>query len=367
LKRTLKGTLAALVLLAAVALFAPAAMAASDTPGAVYALTNSPAGNAVLVYGRGGDGALSPAGSFATGGAGSGAGLGSQNAVIVSDDQQWLFAVNAGSNSISSFRIRPGQRLELVDTAPSGGSMPTSVTFHEGLLYVLNAGAPNNLAGFTVAGDGTLTPLADSTRPLSADSTSPAQVGFDDDGTTVIVTERATNLVDTYTVGSDGRLTGPLVHPSAGPTPFGFAVDKRNTLFVSEAGAGGGASSYRIGADGSLTPVSSMVMTGQRAACWAVVTKNGRYGYVTNAGTGNISGFRIGRDGSASLLNADGVTAVTGGNPTDVGVSNDSRFLYALVNATNSIAVFAIQADGSLTPRASLTGNPGGLAGLAAY
>jgi 6-phosphogluconolactonase len=226
---------------------------------------------------------------------------------------------------------------------------------------------PNNITGFRVAGDGTLTPLPDSTRPLSAGSTSPAQVGFDDAGSTVIVTERATNLVDTYTVGSDGRLTGPVVHPSAGPTPFGFAVDKRNTLFVSEAGAGGGASSYRVGGDGSLTPGSSMVMTGQRAACWAVVTGNGRYGYVTNAGTGNISGFRIGQGGSAALLNAEGVTAVTGGNPTDVGVSHDSRFLYALVNATNSIAVLAIEADGSLTPRASLTGNPAGLAGLAAY
>jgi 6-phosphogluconolactonase len=367
LKRMLRGTLAALVVLATGALFAPAAMAASDPPGAVYTLTNSPAGNAVLVYARGEDGSLTPAGSFATGGAGSGAGLGSQNAVIVSDDQEWLFAVNAGSNSISSFRIRPGQRLELIDTAPSGGSMPTSVTFRRGLLYVLNAGVPNNVTGFRVAGDGTLTPLPDSNRPLSADATSPAQVGFDNDGSTVIVTERATNLVDTYTVDGDGRLTGPSVHPSAGPTPFGFAVDKRNTLFVSEAGAGGGASSYRVGADGSLTRVSSMVMTGQRAACWAVVTKNGRFGYVTNAGTGNISGFRIGRDGSASLLNPDGVTAVTGGNPTDAAVSNDSRFLYALVNATGSIAVLAIGADGSLTPRASLTGNPAGLAGLAAY
>ncbi len=367
LQRTLRGTLAALVVLATVALFAPGAIAFSDTAGAVYVLTNSPAGNAVLVYGRGGDGSLTPAGSFATGGTGSGAGLGSQNAVTVSDDHRWLFAVNAGSNSISSFRIRPGQILELVGTAPSGGSMPTSVAFHRGLLYVLNAGVPNNVTGFAVTGDGALTPLPDSSRPLSAASTSPAQVGFDDEGTAVIVTERATNRVDTYTVGSDGRLTGPFVHPSAGPTPFGFAVDKRNTLFVSEAGAGGGASSYRVGADGSLALVSSMVMTGQRAACWAVVTKNGRYGYVTNAGTGNISGFAIGQDGSASLLNADGVTAVTGGNPTDVGVSADSHFLYALVNTTNSIAVLAIGADGSLEPLPSLTGNPAGLTGLAAY
>jgi hypothetical protein len=57
-------------------------VASAGAPGAVYALTNSTAGNAV-VYDRGGDGSLSPAGSYATGGAGTGAGLGSQGAVIV--------------------------------------------------------------------------------------------------------------------------------------------------------------------------------------------------------------------------------------------------------------------------------------------
>jgi len=181
------------------------------------------------------------------------------------------------------------------------------------------------------------------------------------------VTERATNRIDTYVVERDGRLTGPFVHPSAGPTPFGFAVTKRNTLLVSEAGAGGGASSYRVGDHGALTPVSSMVMTGQRAACWAVVTKDGKFGYVTNAGTGNISGFAIGHDGSARLLNADGVTATTGGNPTDAALSHDSRFLYARVAGTSSIAIFAIGHDGALAARPALTGTPDGLAGLAAY
>jgi 6-phosphogluconolactonase (cycloisomerase 2 family) len=107
-------------------------------------------------------------------------------------------------------------------------------------------------------------------------------------------------------------------------------------------------------------------MTGQRAACWAVVTKNGRYGYVTNAGTGNISGFAIDEDGSASLLDADGVTAVTGGNPTDAAVSHDGQYLYARVAARNEIAIFRIGSDGSLAPEPPLEGTPAGLAGLAA-
>lgn len=340
--------------------------AGADAPGAIYALSNSPSGNAVLVYDRGADGSLTPSGSFATGGNGTGAGLGSQGAVIVSDDQRLLFAVNAGSNSVSSFRILPAG-LELIDAAPSGGVMPTSVAFRSGLLYVLNAGVPNNVSGLLVSSTGKLTPLAGSERPLSAASTSPAQVGFSDDGATLIVTERATNLIDTFAVGADGMLSGPIVHPSAGPTPFGFAVDKRNTLVVSEAGAGGGASTYRVGSDAGLIPTSSMIMTGQRAACWAVVTRNGRYGYVTNAGTGNISGLAIEADGTASLLNADGVTAITGGNPTDMALSHDGRFLYARVAAFSQIAVFRINADGSLTPRPPLVGTPAGLAGLGGF
>lgn len=338
---------------------------AADAPGAVFALTNAASGNAVVMYSRAGDGSLTAAGSFATGGLGSGAGISSQNAVIVSDDQRMLFAVNPGSNSISSFIIRP-DRLELAGTAPSGGTNPTSVTFQQGRLYVLNAGVPNNVTGFNVTRKGQITPIPGSTRPLSAANTNPAQVGISDDGAALIVTERAGNLIDVYTIEDDGQLTGPFVHPSAGPVPFGFAIDKRNTLFVSEAGAGGGASSYRIGENGSLTVVSGMQMTGQRAACWAVVTPNGRYGYVTNAGTGNISGFAIAQDGSAALLNADGVTAVTGGNPTDVALSHNGQYMYVRVGALGQIAEFAINADGSLTALAPLTGIPP-LAGLAAY
>jgi 6-phosphogluconolactonase len=288
-----------------------------------------------------------------------------QGAVIVSDDERLLFAVNAGSNSIS-FRIRH-DGLEFVDSAPSGGSMPTSVAYRRGLLYALNAGAPNNISGFRVDGHGNLNPILGSARPLSAASTSPAQVGFGADGDTIVVTERATNVVDTYTVSRSGRLTGPFVHASAGPTPFGFAVTKPNTLLVSEAGTGGGASTYRIGDAGALTPVSSMIVTGQRAACWAVTTNDGRFGYVTNAGTGNISGFAIERDGSASLLDADGVTGITGGNPTDAALSEDSRFLYARVAATSEIAVFRIGSDGSLAKLPSLTSTPDGLAGLAGF
>src|SRR5207247_14319 len=88
-------------------------------------------------------------------------------------------------------------------------------------------------AGSPVVGrDASLTLIAGSERSLSGADTGPAEVGFGDDGKAVIVAEKATNRIDVYVVGADGLLSGPTVFPSAGPTPFGFAVDKRNTLLV---------------------------------------------------------------------------------------------------------------------------------------
>jgi 6-phosphogluconolactonase (cycloisomerase 2 family) len=349
------------------ALAAQGSAHASGDAGAVYSITNSPINNEILIYTRAGDGSLHAAGAVATGGTGTGSGLGSQSALALSDDQRWLFAVNAGSNSLSVFRVASHGRLALVQVVASGGTMPTSVAARNGLVYVLNAGVPNNVSGFRVDSRGRLTPIDNSIGALGAPSTAPAQVGFSEDGGTLIVTERSTNSITTFAIDGDGLLDGPYVTPSAGPTPFGFAVTKRNTLLVSEAGTGGGASTYTIGDTPQIDPASSMLMTGQRAACWAVVTKNGRYGYVSNAGTGNVSGFRIHQDGTAALLDADGVTAVTGGNPTDMALSHNSQYLYVRVAALGTIAIFRVGTDGSLAPVASNVALPSSAAGLAGF
>src|SRR2546423_5091107 len=72
---------------------------AGTASGVVYTLSNRAKGNAVLVFRRESDGSLSPAGRFTTGGTGTGAGLGSQGAVVLHGDR--LFAVDAGSDQIT--------------------------------------------------------------------------------------------------------------------------------------------------------------------------------------------------------------------------------------------------------------------------
>jgi 6-phosphogluconolactonase (cycloisomerase 2 family) len=336
----------------------------------VYALTNAPAptGNAVMVWNRAADGSLTPAGSYATGGLGSGAGLGSQGAIILSKDNRWLFAVNAGSNEISSFQVNDNG-LTLIGKVASGGTLPTSLTADHDLLYVLNAGGTGNISGFVISKRGRLAPIPDSTRPLSSAASAPGQVQFSPDGGLLVVTEKATNLIDTFVVDRDGRASGPATHASSGATPFGFAFSKRGDLVVSEANGvpgGSAASSYDLDDEGNVQVVSGSVATNQGAACWVVITKNGRYAYTANAASGSISGFRLGRDGSLSLLNADGRTGVTGDNPSDMALSQNSQFLYVRIGRTGSIAGFEVQADGGLQPVAGSNGLPANSAGIIA-
>jgi 6-phosphogluconolactonase len=353
------------LILAALGIAATGAMASS--PGAVYTLTNDPAGNAVKAFQRSGDGSLSPAGEFATGGTGTGAGLGNQGALVL--DGRRLFAVNAGSDSISSFRVsRDG--LELIDTDPSGGDQPISLTVDDGLLYVLNAGGAGDITGHTISRHGALSPLVGSTRPLSGPGSGPAQVSFDPRGETLVVTEKNTNLIDTYDVDSEtGLASGPNPQPSAGATPFGFGFDGRGHLIVSEAFGGApdqsAVSSYAV-EDGLIDVITPSAGTTETAACWIVVTKNGRFAYTTNTGSGSISGYRVSQGGTLTLLDADGQTGLTGPGPIDMALTGNSRFLYSLNSGDGTISGFRVNADGSLAPIGGASGVPTVATGLAA-
>ncbi|MCP5299828.1 MAG: beta-propeller fold lactonase family protein [Chromatiaceae bacterium] len=325
--------------------------------GAVYTMSNAPEGNSVLVFDRAANGRLSPAGEFDTGGLGTGSGLGDQSAVIIDPAQRWLFVVNAGSDDVSVFAIEE-DGLSLVDQVHSGGQVPISLTYAHDLLYVLNAGGSvggaDSISGFHVGADGSLTPIVGSTQALSAANTGPAQIAFNADGDVLVVTEKATNLIDTFVVDGDGVAGPAMSHASEGPTPFGFAFAKRDQVIVSEAAGGAAdassASSYRLGKDGSLEPISSTVPTTESAACWAVVTNDGRYVYTTNAASGTLSGYSIGFDGSLQLLDKNGVTGRTGkgSGPLDMVVSSDGRNLYTLNGASDQIGGFRLKADGGL-------------------
>ncbi len=342
---------------AGLAVIAPAP-ALAHGGGAVFTETNASA-NAVQAYAQAGDGTLTPAAAYPTGGSGTGAaGLGSEGALAL--DRGWLLAVNAGSNDVSAFRVR-GTHLVLVNRVPSGGTTPNSVTLDHGIAYVLNSGGTGNISGFKLTRNG-LVPLSGATQPLSSATAGAVQVSFTPAGDQLVVSEKGANTIDTYPVDRWGRAGPGTAHASAGAAPFGFAFGRHDSLLVTEAGASA-LSSYQLDPFATIT---ASLLNGQGAACWAASTRSGRLVYTANAATDSISAYSVAWDGSLALVTPGGATAqlAAGTHPLDEAISRD-RTLYVNGGNTGTINAFRINGNGSLTSLGSVSGLPAGFGGLA--
>ncbi len=383
--RPLLSLTAVVIAFAIISPFVTEARGEDNGPGAVYTITNATTGNAVLAWHRDERGDLTALGPFFTGGLGTGGkepdfALANASALILSQDGHWLFAVNPGSDDVSLFSANE-KGLTLADRVPSGGRLPISVAVSGNLLYVLNAGGndggTDNISGFTVSSKGHLAAIPNSTRPLSSAATNPAEVRFNRHGSVLVVTERVANNIDTFIVNHDGLLNGPVVNAEpvlnpAGPTnPFGFDFDARGGLFVSDdfndQPGLAAASSFRVGEKGVLIPVSANVQSGGSGACWVAVSGDSRYAYVVNAVSSTISTYAI-DPSTEKIVLASTVAGPT--NPTDVGLSHDGKFLYALApdetGSTPGILGYKVdQKTGALTAIPGLTGLPNTIDGLA--
>jgi 6-phosphogluconolactonase (cycloisomerase 2 family) len=338
----------------------------------VFVQTNELTGNKIAVYDRRHDGSLVRAGTYPTGGVGGNAApgtasdrLASQGSLTYDGRHRLLIAVNAGSDTISAFRVL-GDRLRLVDVEPSGGQFPASVDVHGDLAYVLNSGGAGIVQGFRVGRHG-ITPIAGSARSLGlANSnppnflTSPGQVGFTPDGGKLLVTTKASgSLIDVFAVGSDGFLsTTPVANPSATPAPFAFTFDPSGRLVSGEAGTSS-VTTYAIQPAGTLTDPKSQ-SDGQMALCWII--RVGGFFYVTNTASDNVSSFRIDPTGQPVLLAA--VAATT--NPGPIDLASSGRFLYVQTGTNGTVDGFSVQPDGALVPIGSVDDLPPGIEGIAA-
>jgi 6-phosphogluconolactonase len=336
---------------------------------AVYVQTNDAADNEVVAFRRSDDGTLAPSGRYSTGGLGTGEPhLASQGSVVLTDDGRFLLVVNAGSEELSVFAIEP-DGLRLTARIGSGGSTPTSVAVRGELVYVLNNGTPS-LCGFRLV-DGTIASLEGSERPLSSPDADPAQVGFTVDGSGLIVTERGTNSISSYAVDGQGHAHGPTSLRSPGETPYGFDVTASGVLVVTEAfgGATGAAaaSSYAVRAADDIAPISGSVGDTRSEVCWAAVTNDGRFVYVTNFGDGTVSSYAIADDGALELREAvAGSTGEGQKGVRDEAISRDGRYLYAIDADAQKVFGWTVGENGDLEMVGAFDGVPATVAGLAA-
>jgi 6-phosphogluconolactonase (cycloisomerase 2 family) len=358
-----------------------AALTAGSAAGAgrahdelVFVQTNENTGNRIVVYEVGDDGHLDAAGTYATGGLGGAATpgtesdrLASQGSLVYDEQHRLLIAVNAGSDSVSTFGLHK-DRLELEDVVPSGGDFPASIAVHRNIVYVLNAGNTGIVQGFRIAGDG-LRPIEGSARSLglaNADPpdflTSPGQVGFTPDGRQLVVTTKASgSLIDVFAVEPNGMLSAAPVHNvSATPVPFAFTFTPNGRLAVGEAGAST-VTTYVVNGDGTTTDPKSFP-DGQAALCW--ILRVGQYYYVSNTASNTLSAYTIAANGQPALVGATGIVAMTEPGPIDLTSPSGSRFLYAQIGS-GVVDEFRVNDDGTLTKLDAVTGLPPGMEGIA--
>ena len=335
------------------------ASAATGVVGHLYVNDNTAGTNTIAAFDRHADGTLTPlhGSPFAAGGAGTGTGIGSQGALQVTSDGNYLLAVDAGSNQISVLRINSDGELRPVGGGPvsSGGLEPVSIAVHDDLVYVANAGdGGSNYTGFTLNPGGHLRPLAGSTVSLP-DGSSPGDVLFNGDGTRLVGARVGTSLIDSFVVGPDGLLTPAPASPFAaqGPGPFGseFRPTNGTQLFVSNAHGGtnnGTVSAFGDASDGTLTSIGSSPFPDlQTAPCWVEISHDGQFLFTVNTASNSISRYAIAADGSLSLLGSTSLGSTSLG-AEDARLGPDGDTLWVVDTGAKAVSAFAVS-GGDLT------------------
>jgi len=342
----------------------------------LYVLSNQTK-NSVLRFSVSDEGRIQHAGEFFTSGKGIRQSLGNQGALFIDAKDNLLFTVNPGSHEVSSFRIVK-QGLTLLNTISSGGEMPVSVAQRGNFVYVLNQGAdksPSNVSGFAIQGNGTLQPLAGSTRMLSAALSEPAQVLFTPIAHKIIVTEVGQNKIDVFSLNpSTGLLSNPVFNNSYGVGPFGFDFDSSGNLLVSNEGRDRTASvtTYRIGSDNKLRLLSAPVFApNQKASCWLETLKLGKLNLavVTNTASDTVSLYNVSSDGKVRVASA--IAARSGPEPIDLTIFRKNRLVGILNGETASslnVAIFSIVNGKTVQLRriGAIGGLPKGSSGIVA-
>lgn len=334
------------------------------TPG-VYTLSNEAAGNAVVAYTRATNGNLTRRGTFTSTGNGSGSGLSSQGGLVFQASTQRFFGVNAGDDTFSMYSLAADGSLTELAKMASGGVKPTSITVYGPYVYVVNVGSASvdaNISGFMVSGN-TISAIGGSTQALSVAQPNPGQIGFTPDGKFLIVTEKATSKLDVFPV-TNGVAAAATVQSSSGLTPFAFVFSPERYLVVAEVGSSGSGpnssvSSYGIGNDGTLTPITSSLATNQAAACWVAI--GGGTAYVANAGSASLSVVNVDTQGNLTL---NGSPVAAGSAPIDLALTPDNGYLYSLAGGSHDIHIYEVNPDGTLNPKATLSNVTQRAAGL---
>jgi len=390
--------------------------------------------NAVVHYRWSATGMLTEVERVPTGGAGSGVispiyhisrpndfeGSGS---IILTPDRRFLFATNAGDNSVSSFAISEDGELKLVNTrrtgnATSGGAKSLAYAPSSKTLFIVHTVGPDYVRLMSVDGEGKLTPRLEKYSVSTAEW--PNRVPtmavlspdgrflilgttFDEfpsrknpdgslilwiprpDGTLHVIASNAPDPVGlvVFPVDASGTLGTPSFQDARGASPFyiAFLHGRPDTLVIGYA-VSDAVSLGKIDADGKIS-IGPLVKINTNSGvpselCWLAVSPDDRFVFSTDFGYSYISSFRIDGNGlsiakdPASLnVPGDGTFRAIDGSvssgPSDSWISPDGKYLYQIYGNASKLVGYATKPDGSLEEVSSVAipyNSPEGLAGF---
>ncbi|MEV8393908.1 MULTISPECIES: beta-propeller fold lactonase family protein [unclassified Streptomyces] len=334
---------------------------------AVFVQNDRVEGNQVIAYTREADGSLHKRAIYGTGGKGGVLGgsvvdhLASQGSLTYDHHHKLLYAVNAGSNTVTVFAVE-GDRLHRKQVIESGGVFPVSVTAHGDRVFVLNAREGGSIQGFRLK-EGKLHRVEAWHRALHLNTGAapefthtPGQVAFTPEGDQLVVTTKlGGNSIEIFHLSREGKLSHkPVVDSKPGAQPFGLTFDEQKRLVVAD-GVENALLTFRIHKDGRTTLVDA-APTGEQATCW--VSRTGDHFFASNAGSNTVTRFRQDREARLERLG----NTPTGVGTVDSSITPDGHFLYVQTGGAGAVDAFRIHKDGSLT-KISTTKVPDGVGG----
>lgn len=351
---------------------------------AVFVQGNELSGNTIHVFARDGQGRLKPGGTYATGGRGGDQvdaptdSLASQGSLAYDEASGLLLAVNAGSGTLTSFRVE-GTKLKNRRIIDTGGEFPSSIAVRGKVAYVMNAGGEGSVQGFRITAKG-LVPIRGSFRALGLANddvprfdTSPGEVEITPDGRNLVVTTKGNNTVEVFPLKSNGlpAVVEPVVNKSAGNVPFAISFDRSGSRMLVAEAEKSTVTAYQVRHDGKLKVLQKPLANGQEVLCW--LERAGDYFYGGNTGNSTVSGYRMDKHGRLALTNEVGIATPPSAKSQgviDIAVTKDAKFVYVQNATSGTIDGFRVERNGSLTKVTTAVGLPAfaesGMEGLVA-
>jgi hypothetical protein len=371
--------------------------------------------NAIIHYHRSADGTLEEKERVLTGASGSadfnyrstpmGLVVEGAQSVLVAPDRRFLFAVNAGDNSVSSFGVGEDGKLTLLDvkrtgnivvgrsgTAKSLAYAPSSRT-----LYVLHSFGPEHIRAFSVDREGRLMLRQEgySIAPPDKPGRLPTMIvvspdeqfllvgcsldelpAANPDGSPIIWVQRngkphkiSANAPDpdglaVFPVDEFGALGEPMFQDAGGGSPWcPMFLNQRTNQFVLGFATSDAVSLATIESDGRVATgpiVPADTSIGRPSElCWMAITPDDRLVFATMTGYGYITSWHlkgnvlsIAKDPACPTVPGDGsfrgLSGIVGSSPNDMWMTPDGAYLYQIYPNASKLVGYAVQSDGWL-------------------